>query len=315
MTFNEKIDELFSDSEAKLEAISLALEAGEVPSQQASASGMKTATANIAEKAKAMCQALIKKVKEISEYAKNFIKNMMEKSGAHIKLKVSNSSAYIQKYAQRLSELDNNFAPFNITVSPSVTQLKNKRIDYSSAVSVVINKYFEVKLKLFSENNSGELANIEKSYSDALYKEIYSNGKKPDNSKEETVSVTVGDWSQARKIFGNQDTVTEFTKTISTFDKFNDKLNSVMNGNNSKLMAGMSKLSSNSMTAEEKSELDRCKDIARQCVSLNKELMKFSGEITNIMLSIYNYHTKIIKTGVNPNSIELKTENEEEKKV
>jgi len=295
--FQDRIDEDFIPLESAIESSLFALEAGEVPAAQASASGIKEVSVRIADALKATWTKVIEAAKKMAPYVKEFMKNHFENFGKRIDGMTANAQTYLQNNAQKISQLDNGFQNFQMAVDPKVLKLKSNGIDISAISTSVVTNYFEPKLALAHDaTNTSKV--IEANYKVVFDKAAYPTGKPDEKAEKVSAEITRSEWAEARSIYGNKEVKGIFEKVQRPVENFQRKLNNELTGSTTKLGMLLSKCTGTQVTSNDKSELNKTGTDTKKLTLLIKETMQFSGSLSNLMMMKYRWAENIIKTGV-----------------
>jgi len=294
--FNDKLDEKFIPLESAIESAIFALEAGEVPNTQVSASGIKEVSVRIADALKKSWTKVIEAARKMVPYAKDFMKAHFQNFGKRIDGLTANAKAYVQNNAEKISQLDNDFQEFPMEVNPRVLKLKSNGIDISSISTGVVTNYFEPRLALVHDATSTSKV-IEDNFQTTFDKLAYPTGK-PDKEDKIATRITRSEWAEARAIYGNDEVKRVFEKVQRPIENFQTKLNNELNGSATKLGMLLSKCTGAQVSSNDKSELNKEGTDTKKSTMLLKEVMKCSGELSNLMMLKYRWAESIIKTGV-----------------
>jgi len=295
--FQDRIEEKFIPLESAIESGLFALEAGEVPAPQASASGIKEVSVRIADALKASWTKVIEAAKKMAPYVKEFMKNHFENFGKRIDGMTANAKTYIQNNAQKISQLDNAFQNFTMSVDQNVLKLKSNGIDISAISTSVITNYFEPKMAL-AHNPTNTSKVIEGNYQTVFDKAAYPTGKPDPKAEKVSAEITRSEWAEARAIYGNDEVKRIFEKVQRPVENFQRKLNNDLTGSTTKLGMMLSKCTGTQVTSNDKAELNKTGTDTKKLTQLIKESMQFSGSLSNLMMLKYRWAESVIKTGV-----------------
>jgi len=312
--FQDRIEEKFIPLESAIDSGLFALEAGEVPAPQASASGIKEVSVRIADALKNTWTKVIEAAKKMAPYVKEFMKNHFSNFGKRIDGMTANAKTYIQNNAQKISQLDNGFQNFSMAVDQKVLKLKANGIDISAISTSVIANYFEPKLALAHDTSKTSKV-IEGNYQVVFDKAAYPTGKPDPKAEKVSAEITRSEWAEARAIYGNDEVKRIFEKVQRPVENFQRKLNNDLTGSTTKLGMMLSKCTGTQVTSNDKAELNKTGTDTKKLTQLVKETMQFSGSLSNLMMLKYRWAENVIKTGVanlggeNPEETTTETKN------